>query len=174
MGVDIHGITQISRSERWETIEEIPKAFENGFRFSEWFSFLRQNFDRGYPLEAEGKWFLEDDGYYRAEFTKEDDGIFYGDGYLTYKDICGEVDKIQRKLSVTETWWRKFKELGGKLPEGMGVADDCCGDGRVYFCIEEGEDYGIEYWITDTMYFLGKMMKKYKAQDARIIFNFDC
>lgn len=180
MGVDIHAITQIYKDDKWQTIEDLPEAFEYGFRCYEWFQFLRENYECPCPEEAKGEWYEweDEDGnyHYRAEFPAPK--YHYGDGCITQEDICKELRKRKRMMSVPEEWWNIFTYLGGKLPDGLAITYDYDNedDDRIYFMIEDEEDY-TDYWLEKTKSDLSEIMKKYfirNNEHIRVVFNFDC
>ena len=190
MGIDIHSIIQIKRSDtHYETVEDLPIAFSNGYRNSEWFEFLQSISNSNLFLVSIGEWFpegVDEDGemQYRAVFGEKKPMGYYGDGWINMGDINEAIARFQRQMSVPRKWWDTFVSLGGKLPSEMKVANDYCGEDRVYFCVE-GEmglysdwfwDDGILETLLETKKEMLEIMEKYDVKDWRdmiIVFNFD-
>lgn len=69
----------------------------------------------------------QDYGNYKVDFSCSD---FHSHSYLSLQELidCDKSDYFKEKVKVVGSFWKKFKELGGVLPDGMGVIEE---DSRV-------------------------------------------
>lgn len=150
MGCDIHIITEIKKSNKWERVPDVPAAFdERNYYVFAWLANVRNSFDldgfrpRGLPQDISGRKFepyeLEDDEEepdFRIDF---DDGDYHSHSYLTLQEMLNKdkTDLLMEKCKVVRDFYQKFIELGGVIPDGMTVSDRRADSGTLIDAIRE-------------------------------------
>lgn len=91
---------------------------------------LYLHFWRGLEIHLIQKGFepkgFPDDMSEKAKEKFEDDSDLHSKSYLTLKELdeSDKKDAFAHKCRIVRAFWEKFKELGGKLPDGMEVEED--------------------------------------------------
>lgn len=124
MGCDIHTVVEIKKENTWVGLEECPKEFcKRNYSLFAFLANVRNAFNtKGF----EPKGFPDDMSEMAKELKEEFDGDSHSESYLTLKEL-DDVDKkdaFAHKCRIVRAFWEKFKELGGKLPDGMEVEED--------------------------------------------------
>lgn len=186
MGRDIHVVLEKKNGDRWNFFDPGFDLFDA--RNYAFFSFLEEIADPGCPEELKNQrlrsgteqWVdqagnHQEETYYLWDTTEP--CCLYGFGHITLKKLAEEAQKLHT-LWVSTEFLERFYLLGGKLPEGMRIAEEAANaDGEtVEIRVMDEEDLRLRDYIDTGISELKRIAAEQKLpeDELRICFAFDC